>query len=91
MRAGVCLGGIREHVPHASIHAVSVKAGPDAVGALNAALATATRLLDKQVREMENNLDNFRLVGISHAHTVMPTAAGTMRAIVTAIASYEYS
>lgn len=76
---------------HASFHAVSIKAGPDPAGALNAALATATRLLDEQVREAESSLETFRLSGISHSHTVTTTPNGSTRAEVTAIASYEYS
>jgi hypothetical protein len=78
-------------VPHASFHAVSVKAGQDPAGALNAALATATRQLHEQVREAETNLDSFRLSGISHAHTVTSTADGATHAVVTAVASYEYT
>jgi hypothetical protein len=77
-------------VPHGSFHAVSVKAGHDPAGALNAALATATRLLHEQVREAETNLQSFRLSGISHAHTVTTSADGATHAVVTAIASYEY-
>lgn len=77
-------------MPHASFHAVSVKAGQDHAGALNAALATATRLLHEQVREAETNLQSFRLWGISHAHTLTTKADGATLAVVTAIASYEY-
>ena len=76
---------------YASFHAVSVKASHDAAAALNAALATATRQLHDQVREAEDNLDRFRLSGISHAHTLTTTADGASRAVVTAIASYEYT
>lgn len=78
-------------MPHASFHAVSVKASPDPAGALNAALATATRLLHEQFRDAETNLDRFRLSGISHSHTVTTAADGLTHAVVTAIASYEYA
>jgi hypothetical protein len=36
-------------------------------------------------------LDRFRLCGISPAHTLTTTADGASRAVVTAIASYEYT
>ena len=78
-------------MPYASFHAVSIKAGHDAAAALNAALATATRILHEQVRQAECNLQSFRLCGISHAHTLSTTADGASRAVVTAIASYEYT
>jgi hypothetical protein len=78
-------------VPYASFHAVSVKAGHDPASALNAALATATRQLHEQAREAESNLDCFRLSGISHAHSLTTTADGASHAVVTAIASYEYT
>jgi hypothetical protein len=75
---------------HACFHAVSIKAGRDPAGALNAALAAATRLLDQQIYDAETNLDSFRLSGISHAHTLSSDGNGAVRAEVTAIASYEY-
>lgn len=76
-------------MPHGTFHAVSVKTGHDAVAALQAALATVTRLLDRQVHEVETNLTTFRISAISHAHSISSVGGG-IRAEVTAIASYEY-
>jgi len=39
----------------------------------------------------ELNVESFRLSGISHAHTITTTADGATHAVVTAVASYEYS
>jgi hypothetical protein len=70
--------------------AISFRDGKNSQEALNAAMATATRLLQEQVREAENNLQSFRLSGISHAHTLTTSSDGATHAVVTAIASYEY-
>jgi hypothetical protein len=78
-------------MPHASFHAVSVKSGRDAAGTISSALATATRMLDDQVRDAERCLETFRLAHISHAHSVTTSADGSAHAVVTAIASYEYT
>ncbi|BBZ15307.1 hypothetical protein MBRA_55020 (plasmid) [Mycobacterium branderi] len=75
---------------YGTFHATSVKTGPEPAGTLQAALATVTRVLDQHIREAETNLDSFRLVGISHAHTITPISNGAVRAELTAIASYEY-
>jgi hypothetical protein len=78
-------------MPHASFHAVSVKSGRDAAGTLSSALATATRILDEQVRDAETQLASFRLAHVSHAHSITRQADGSAQAVVTAVASYEYS
>lgn len=79
----------RTTLPHGTFHAVSVKTGHDAVAALQSALATVTRLLDRQIHDAETNLNTFRISAISHAHTISNVDSG-IRAEVTAIASYEY-
>jgi hypothetical protein len=70
---------------------VSVKTGRDAAGALDAALATTTRALDRSVNQAEINLAGFRLTGISHSHTLSITDDAMIRAVVTGIASYVYT
>jgi hypothetical protein len=78
-------------MPHPSFHAVSDNSGRDAAGTLSSALATTTRILDDQVRDAESQLATFRLASISHAHSITKQAAGSAQAVVTAVASYEYS
>jgi len=77
-------------MPYGSCHAVSTKSGHDAAGALNAALASATRTLDREVRQAESSLDEFTVSGVSHSHSMSLTSDGTTRAVVTAIACYHY-
>ena len=71
-------------------HAVSIKVGEDAAEALDAALATATRQLDEQIRGGALDPAAVRLSAISHAHTLSPNGSGQICAQVSVILSCEY-
>ena len=60
-------------------------------GALNGAMAATTRALYQQIDQAHTNLDNFRLTAVSHTHSLSVSEDATNRAVVTAIASYEYT
>jgi len=76
-------------MPHDTFHAVSIKTDRDAAAALNAAIANVARLLRTQFRDAERSLASFHVSGVTHSHT-LTTTDGQTRAVVTAVASYEY-
>jgi hypothetical protein len=71
-------------------HAVSVTVGKDAAEALDAALATATRQLDEQIRGEALDPAAVRLSGISHSHTMSSNGSGQCCAQVSVIVGCEY-
>lgn len=77
-------------MPHSSFHAVSVRVCPDAAAALSSAMATATKALNQQINQAQANLASFRVIAISHSHTLGGAAEDKNRAVVTALAFYEY-
>jgi hypothetical protein len=62
----------------------SVKSGRDAAGTLSSALATATLILDGQVRDAESPLATFRVATISHPQSISKQPGGSAQAVVTA-------
>jgi hypothetical protein len=71
-------------------HAVSITVGEDAAAALDAALATATRQLDEQIRGEAFDPAAVRLSGISHSHTMTSNGSGQFCAQVSVIVGCEY-
>lgn len=72
------------------ISAFAMAVDDDAECALTDALAAAVVQLNEKIRCAEASLDGFCLSQVDHTHTVDTTLSGMYRAVVTAIAAYEY-